>query len=422
MSNKIQSIRGMNDLLPESSPLWQFVEGVMRSTLKAYGYQEIRMPIVEKTELFKRSIGEVTDIVEKEMYTFEDRNGDSLTLRPEGTAGCVRAVIENGLLRGQAQRLWYMGPMFRHERPQRGRYRQFHQMGVEVFGLDGPDVDAELIAISARIWKQLGVEDVTLQINSLGSSQSRERYREILVGYFREHQNKLDKDSVRRLESNPLRILDSKNPEMHDLIEQAPVLEDSLDEEDRLHFEQLKKILDGMKIEYEVNPRLVRGLDYYGRTVFEWVTDLLGAQGTICAGGRYDGLVEQIGGKTTTAVGFAIGLERLVELMMEQSLLFSEDKPHAYLVLVGDQATSVGAGIAEMIRGSVPGFRLITNLGGGSFKTQFKRADRSGARLALVIGDDEANSGMVTIKDLQGESEQQTVSVDDVAKILSRYN
>ncbi len=422
MSNKIQSIRGMNDLLPESSSLWQFVEGVMRSTLKAYGYHEIRMPVVEKTELFKRSIGEVTDIVEKEMYTFEDRNGDSLTLRPEGTAGCVRAVIENGLLRGQAQRLWYMGPMFRHERPQRGRYRQFHQVGVEVFGLEGPDVDAELIALSARIWEQLGIRDVTLQINSLGSAHSREQYRDVLVAYFREHQDELDDDSLRRLESNPLRILDSKNPEMHSLIKQAPVLEDSLDEDDRLHFEQLKLMLESMGVDYEVNPRLVRGLDYYGRTVFEWVTDLLGAQGTICAGGRYDGLVEQIGGKATTAVGFAMGLERLVELMREQSLAFTENSPHAYLVLAGEQATSVGLGVAEKIRSAVPGLRLITNLGGGSFKTQFKRADRSDARFALVIGEDEAVNGMVTIKDLQGENEQQTVSVDDVAEILSRYN
>ena len=422
MSNKIQSIRGMNDLLPESSSLWQFVEGVMRSTLKAYGYHEIRMPVVEKTELLKRSIGEVTDIVEKEMYTFEDRNGDSLTLRPEGTAGCVRAVIENGLLRGQAQRLWYMGPMFRHERPQRGRYRQFHQVGVEVFGLEGPDVDAELIALSARIWEQLGIRDVTLQINSLGSAHSREQYRDVLVAYFREHQDELDDDSLRRLESNPLRILDSKNPEMHSLIKQAPVLEDSLDEDDRLHFEQLKLMLESMGVDYEVNPRLVRGLDYYGRTVFEWVTDLLGAQGTICAGGRYDGLVEQIGGKATTAVGFAMGLERLVELMREQSLAFTENSPHAYLVLAGEQATSVGLGVAEKIRSAVPGLRLITNLGGGSFKTQFKRADRSDARFALVIGEDEAVNGMVTIKDLQGENEQQTVSVDDVAEILSRYN
>jgi len=422
MSNKIQSIRGMNDLLPESSSLWQFVEGVMRSTLKAYGYHEIRMPVVEKTELFKRSIGEVTDIVEKEMYTFEDRNGDSLTLRPEGTAGCVRAVIENGLLRGQAQRLWYMGPMFRHERPQRGRYRQFHQVGVEVFGLEGPDVDAELIALSARIWEQLGIRDVTLQINSLGSAHSREQYRDVLVAYFREHQDELDDDSLRRLESNPLRILDSKNPEMHSLIKQAPVLEDSLDEDDRLHFEQLKLMLESMGVDYEVNPRLVRGLDYYGRTVFEWVTDLPGAQGTICAGGRYDGLVEQIGGKATTAVGFAMGLERLVELMREQSLAFTENSPHAYLVLAGEQATSVGLGVAEKIRSAVPGLRLITNLGGGSFKTQFKRADRSDARFALVIGEDEAVNGMVTIKDLQGENEQQTVSVDDVAEILSRYN
>ncbi len=422
MSNKIQSIRGMNDLLPENSPLWQFVEETMRSTVRGYGYHEIRMPVVEKTDLFKRSIGEVTDIVEKEMYTFEDRNGESLTLRPEGTAGCVRAMVENSLLRGQTQRLWYMGPMFRHERPQRGRYRQFHQLGVEVFGLEGPDVDAELIAISARIWRALGIRNVTLQINSLGSAESRQTYREELVAYFNAHHAELDEDSRRRLETNPLRILDSKNPEMAELVRQAPVLEASLNGEDRAHFESLKSLLDSMGVEYEVNPRLVRGLDYYGRTVFEWVTDLLGAQGTICAGGRYDGLVEQIGGKATPAVGFAIGLERLVELMGEQSLPFESHHPDAYLVLAGEQAAADGLTIAEQLRERIPGLKLVSNLGGGGFKAQFKRADRSGARVALVLGEDELSSGTITIKDLQGRDEQQTVPLDDVVKILSGYN
>lgn len=419
MSEKIQSIRGMNDLLPDASGLWQAVEQVLRGTLNGYGYQEVRMPVLEKTDLFKRSIGEVTDIVEKEMYTFEDRNGDSLTLRPEGTAGCVRSVIENGLLRGQAQRLWYSGPMFRHERPQRGRYRQFHQFGVEVFGLEGPDVDAELIAISARIWRALGIDEVTLQINSLGSADSRAAYRETLVAYFREHLDLLDEDSLRRLESNPLRILDSKNPEMAEMIAVAPVLEDSLDEADRAHFETLKQQLEQMGIGYEVNPRLVRGLDYYGRTVFEWVTTLLGAQGTICAGGRYDGLVEQIGGKSTPAVGFAIGMERLIELMKEQESQLQMETPHAYLVLAGEQAAASGLALAEQLRDQLPQLRLVTNLGGGSFKAQFKRADRSLARFALVVGDDELAQQQITIKDLQGELEQQTVTMEEVAEILA---
>ena len=422
MSEKIQSIRGMNDLLPEESGLWQKVEQILRSSLNGYGYQEIRMPIVEKTDLFKRSIGEVTDIVEKEMYTFEDRNGDNLTLRPEGTAGCVRAVIENGLLRGQAQRLWYTGPMFRHERPQRGRYRQFHQFGVEVFGLEGPDVDAELIAISARIWKQLGIKEVTLQLNTLGSTDSRALYREKLVAYFKQHLDQLDEDSLRRLESNPLRILDSKNSDMAALIAAAPVLEDSLDEADRAHFEQLKASLDQMGISYEINPRLGRGLDYYGRTVFEWVTTLLGAQGTICAGGRYDGLVDQIGGKATPAVGFAMGLERLVELMKEQDDFEYAAAHDAYLVVAGAQAATAGLALAEQLRSALPELQLVTNLGGGSFKAQFKRADRSAARFALVVGDDELEQGTMTVKDLKGELEQQTLSIQGVVDLLSSYN
>ncbi len=422
MSEKIQSIRGMNDLLPEQSGLWQQVESILRNTLNGYGYHEVRMPIVEKTGLFKRAIGEVTDIVEKEMYTFEDRNGDSLTLRPEGTAGCVRSAIENGLLRGQPQRLWYTGPMFRHERPQRGRYRQFHQFGVEVFGLEGPDVDAELIAISARIWKQLGINEVTLQLNTLGSAASRALYREKLVAYFRENLEQLDEDSLRRLESNPLRILDSKNPDMADLIAAAPVLADALDKADQDHFSQLKAALERMGIDYEINPRLVRGLDYYGRTVFEWVTSLLGAQGTICAGGRYDGLVEQIGGKATPAVGFAMGLERLVELMREQDNFQHDSAPDAYLVLAGEQAAEAGLALAEQLRSAIPGLKLISNLGGGSFKAQFKRADKSGARFALVVGEDELERKQLTVKDLKGELEQQSLSIEGVVELLSRYN
>ncbi len=422
MSEKIQSIRGMNDLLPEDSGLWQKVEQILRDTLNGYGYHEVRMPIVEKTGLFKRAIGEVTDIVEKEMYTFEDRNGDSLTLRPEGTAGCVRSVIQNGMLRGPAQRLWYTGPMFRHERPQRGRYRQFHQFGVEVFGLEGPDVDAELIAISARIWQQLGIDEVTLQLNTLGSADSRTIYRDKLVAYFKQHIDQLDEDSLRRLETNPLRILDSKNPDMTELIAAAPVLEDSLDEADRDHFEQLKAALDSMGIAYEINPRLVRGLDYYGRTVFEWVTTLLGAQGTICAGGRYDALVEQIGGKATPAVGFAMGLERLVELMREQENFSHESAPDAYLVLAGEQAATAGLALAENLRSAVPNLHLVTNLGGGSFKAQFKRADKSGARFALVVGDDELDQQQMTVKDLKGELEQQTLPIEGVVQLLSSYN
>jgi len=331
-------------------------------------------------------------------------------------------VIENGLLRGPAQRLWYTGPMFRHERPQRGRYRQFHQMGVEVFGLEGPDVDAELIAISARIWKLLGIKEVTLQLNSLGSAQSRARYRTVLVNYFKQHLQQLDEDSLRRLEGNPLRILDSKNPDMALLIAQAPTLDESLDDADRDHFEQLKRMLDQMDIAYEINPRLVRGLDYYGRTVFEWVTELLGAQGTICAGGRYDGLVEQVGGKATRAVGFAMGIERLVELIREHSSFEFKASPDAYLVLAGEAAAVSGLKIAEQLRSAVPQLKLLSNLGGGGFKAQFKRADRCGARFALVVGDDELEQEVVTVKDLTGELEQQTLSIDGVAQLLASYN
>ena len=412
MAKKIQSIRGMNDLLPEQSSDWQYIENHLRQVVAAYGYNEIRMPIVEATELFKRSIGEVTDIVEKEMYTFDDRNGDSLTLRPEGTASCVRAAMQHGLLYNQTQRLWYMGPMFRHERPQRGRYRQFHQIGVETFGFDGPDIDAELIFMSARFLKRLGLsEHTTLQINSLGSKATRIAYREILVAYLNEHRERLDEDSLRRLESNPLRVLDSKNPQMQAMIQAAPKLVDHLDEESRVHFETLCATLDSAGIQYQINPCLVRGLDYYAKTVFEWVTDKLGAQGTVCAGGRFDGLVEQLGGKPTPACGFAAGIERLVELLKEVSTERSMHKVDVYLLMAGDKAVSAGMVLAESLRDHNPSLRLITNCGAGSFKAQMKRADKSGASIALILGDDEIEQGTITLKYLRIKKEQQQVEV-----------
>jgi histidyl-tRNA synthetase len=409
-SKSVQAIRGMNDILPEQSGVWQQVEATLRTLLAAYGYSEIRMPVLEKTELFKRSIGEVTDIVEKEMYTFDDRNGDSLTLRPEGTAGCVRACIEHGLLHNQIQRLWYTGPMFRHERPQKGRYRQFHQIGVEAFGMADPDIDAEQILLTARLWKQFGLRDVHLEINSLGTSDARAVYREILVKYFSTHRAQLDEDSQRRLASNPLRILDSKNPEMQTLIEAAPKLAEHLDSESRDHFATLCATLDAAGVAYRVNPRLVRGLDYYGRTVFEWVTDRLGSQGTVCAGGRYDGLVEYLGGRATPAFGFAIGLERLITLLIDLGLHPQPESAHAYLVLVGVAAERQGPVLGERLRDAVPGLRLQVNCGGGSFKSQFKRADRSGAAWALVLGEDELVNGSLSIKPLRGEAPQETLS------------
>tara|TARA_B100000446_G_scaffold169441_1_gene175111 strand:+ start:518509 stop:519735 length:1227 start_codon:yes stop_codon:yes gene_type:complete len=408
----------MNDLLPETTPYWQVIETTLKNVLAGYGYQEIRFPIVEKTELFKRSIGEVTDIVEKEMYTFEDRNGDSLTLRPEGTAGCVRAAMENGLL-NQTQRLWYMGPMFRHERPQKGRYRQFHQLGVEAYGFDGPDIDAEMIMLTARLWKALGLKGVTLQINSLGSTQARLAYREVLIAYFEKHQAELDEDSQRRLHSNPLRILDSKNPAMQALNEAAPKLIDHLDDESKQHFEQLCQILDSVGIDYEINPRLVRGLDYYGKTVFEWVTDQLGSQGTVCAGGRYDGLVAQLGGKGATAIGFAIGLERLVALLEATQALPDIKQTDAYLVAVGEQAMAQAPLLTERLRDELPGIKLISHCGGGSFKSQFKRADRSGARWTLILGDDEVSSQTIGIKTME-TGEQQTIKWADLPSFLSQ--
>ncbi len=413
----IQAVRGMNDILPGDTPYWQQLEAEIRAVLAQYGYREIRFPIVEKTELFKRSIGEVTDIVEKEMYTFEDRNGDSLTLRPEGTACCVRAGIQHSLLTNQqVQRLWYMGPMFRHERPQKGRYRQFHQVGVETFGMSGPDLDAELILMSARLWQRLGLEGLELQVNSLGTAEARAVYREKLVAYFAEHREQLDADSLRRLESNPLRILDTKNPDMRALVEAAPKLSDYLDDESREHFDSLCGLLDAAGLSYTVNPCLVRGLDYYSRTVFEWVTDRLGAQGTVCAGGRFDVLVEQLGGKPAPAAGFALGLERLLELVRDR--LQPQYLPHAYLVLVGQAAQQQGLILAEKLRDAQPDLRLVTHCGGGSFKSQFKRADKSGAQVALVLGDDEVAQGTVGLKYLRENREQETVSQEALAERL----
>jgi histidyl-tRNA synthetase len=419
MSKTLQSIRGMHDVLPADTPAWQWLEATAREILSGYGYEEIRMPIVEHTELFARSIGEVTDIVEKEMYTFDDRNGDSLTLRPEGTASCVRAGIEHGLLHNQQQRLWYMGPMFRHERPQKGRYRQFHQIGVETFGMDGPDVDAELIVMTARLWRVLGLKDVRLEINSLGSSEARAAYRALLVTHFQAHAEVLDEDARRRLHTNPLRILDSKNPAMGEVIRSAPSLLDHLDDESRDHFEGLKALLTAAGVEFTVNPALVRGLDYYCRTVFEWVTDALGAQGTVCAGGRYDGLVEQLGGRATTAAGFAMGLERLLALVEANNALPPVTRPHAYLVMAGAGTQTAGLRLAEALRDALPGLRLVVNGGGGSFKSQVKRADRSGAELALIIGETELAEATVLVKPLrEAGGDQQAVPRDGLAEYL----
>jgi histidyl-tRNA synthetase len=413
-AKKIQAIRGMHDTLPEQTRRWQLLESSIRRIMRNYGYEEIRMPVVEVTELFKRSIGEVTDIVEKEMYSFADRNGDSLTLRPEGTAGCVRAVIENGLL-SQAQRLWYQGPMFRHERPQKGRYRQFQQVGVEVFGLSGPDIDQEVILLTARLWKALGLDDLQLQLNTLGTAQERIEYRTQLVSYLRGYFEQLDEDSKRRLESNPLRILDSKNPALQEIIEGAPALIDHLGGDSRAHFDSLCAGLEDCGVAFQLNPRLVRGLDYYSRTVFEWVTDRLGAQGTVCAGGRYDGLVEQLGGKATPAIGFAMGLERLIALLEDQGFGDQEAGLDAYLVTVGEAAQKYGLQLAERLRNEVPELRLLSHCGGGSFKSQFKKADRSGARFALVLGESELEQQIVGVKFLREQREQQSVAFADLA-------
>jgi len=406
LSNLIQPVRGMNDVLPAQIGAWQHLERVARGVLEAYGYEELRVPILEHTELFKRSIGEFTDIVEKEMYTFEDIGGDSLTLRPEATAGIARALISNGLLRGQRHKLWCTGPMFRHERPQKGRYRQFHQIDVEAIGLGGPDIDIELIALSARLWRELKLERVRLTINSLGTPASRQVYRARLIDYFQAHEGALDEDSRRRLLGNPLRILDSKNPEMRTLIAAAPLLTDFLDEESRQHFATLRAALETLGIPYELNPRLVRGLDYYSRTVFEWVTDALGAQDAVCSGGRYDGLVSQLGGEATPAIGFALGVERVVELLLQAGAVPASAGPDVYLVVNGERAERAALRLAEQLRDALPGRGVVLNLGGGNFKTQFRRADRSGARVALILGDEELDRGVAALKPLRHEAGQ----------------
>ncbi|WP_112288927.1 histidine--tRNA ligase [Rahnella sp. AN3-3W3] len=420
MAKNIQAIRGMNDYLPEDTALWQRIEGSLKQVLGSYGYNEIRMPIVEQTPLFKRAIGEVTDVVEKEMYTFEDRNGESLTLRPEGTAGCVRAGIEHGLLYNQEQRLWYIGPMFRYERPQKGRYRQFNQLGVEVFGLQGPDVDAELILLTARWWRALGIsEHVALELNSIGSLEARANYRDALVAFLEQHKDKLDEDCKRRMYSNPLRVLDSKNPDIQALLNDAPELGDYLDEESREHFAGLCELLEQSGIPYTVNQRLVRGLDYYNRTVFEWVTHSLGSQGTVCAGGRYDGLVEQLGGRATPAVGFAMGLERLVLLVQAVNPDFKAPATvDAYVISFGAGTQSAAMQLAEKLRDALPELKVMTNYGGGNFKKQFARADKWGARVALVLGEDEVANQQVVVKDLQSGT-QETLAQSEIAARLA---
>jgi histidyl-tRNA synthetase len=406
LSGEIQPIRGMNDVLPAESVVWQHLEGTMRELLAAYGYEEIRVPAVEHTELFKRAIGEYTDVVEKEMYTFTDQGGDSLTLRPEITAGIVRAMISNGLLRGARHKLWSMGPVFRHEKPQKGRYRQFYQVDVEAVGFAGPDVDAELIALTARLWRRLGITRVTLQLNSLGTAESRRVYRAQLVEYFTAHHARLDEDSRRRLHGNPLRILDSKNPDLRELIAAAPLLTDYLDPQSQAHFATLCTALTAMGIPYTINPRLVRGLDYYSRTVFEWITDALGAQDAVCSGGRFDGLITQLGGEATPAIGFAMGVERVVELLQQLPSQPQSAPADVYVVVNGERAALEGGRLVESLRDSLPHRRFELNLGGGNFKAQFRRADRSRAALALIIGEDELARGMVALKPLRLEAGQ----------------
>ena len=416
----IQAIRGMHDILPEQTPLWQYAEKTIREVLASYGYSEIRLPIVEKTELFKRSIGEVTDIVEKEMYSFEDRNGDALTLRPEGTAGCLRACLEHGLLHNQIQRLWYYGPMYRHERPQKGRYRQFFQFGVETYGMASSDIDAELLILTHRFWKRLGIDKkVRLQLNSLGTIAERLAYRDALVGYFQQHLQCLDEDSVRRLQTNPLRILDTKNPAMQEVVAQAPDLKAYLGDDSKQHFQSILEILDQLNIAYELNSRLVRGLDYYSKTVFEWVTDELGSQGTICAGGRYDGLIEQLGGKPNYAVGFALGMERLL-LLLETLDLTLENSIDVYFICFGDKTVKTALWLAEQMRNELPHLKIQLDCTGGNLKSQFKKADKSGARYALIVGEDEVMRCEVGIKSLRDEgSIQQALSFDQIARFLS---
>lgn len=420
MAVKFQTVTGMKDVLPQESPLWQKVEHILKSTVSSYGYSEVRMPIVESTSLFVRSIGEVTDVVEKEMYTFDD-NGDSLSLRPEGTAGCVRACIEHGIIHNQERRLWYTGPMFRHERPQKGRYREFHQFGVEIFGVSQPEMDAEVILLTSRIWKKFGIQDrLVLELNSLGSSEERARYRDSLVEFLKVHEDVLDEDCRRRMYTNPLRVLDTKNQDIQKLLADAPKLSDCFGDETKQHFSRLKEILDANGIAYRINERLVRGLDYYNNTVFEWVTDALGAQGTVCGGGRYDGLVEQLGGQPSPAVGFAIGLERFVLLLQTIGYSDVENTVDVFFCAQGDEAVKQSFAICENIRNDIPDLRLMLNCSGGNFKKQFKRADKSGAAYALVLGETELADGIIGIKNLRQESGQINVKLSELTNELKK--
>ena len=418
MTGTIAPVRGMNDILPADAPLWERVETAAARLFADYGYQRIRIPVLERTELFSRSIGEATDIVEKEMYTFEDRSGDQITMRPEATAGVVRAALSNGLLHNQQQKLWCAGPMFRHERPQKGRYRQFHQLSIEALGYNEPEIDTELIVISARLWQALGIENVTLELNSLGTPEARIEYKRELVDYFSSHRDALDADSLRRLERNPLRILDSKNEKIRELIAGAPVLPDYLDDESRSHFETVKTLLADVGVGYRLNPRLVRGLDYYSRTVFEWVTDKLGSQGAICSGGRYDGLVAELGGRDTPAVGWALGIERVVELMRAEGQEPAVQPPDVFVVAVGDAARRKAFTLAESLRHEVPGLRVVLGLS-SSLKAEFKRADKSGSRFAVILGDEEIAAGRISLKDLRGGGGQQSLEESELAVTLS---
>lgn len=420
-AGSVQLVRGFNDILPKETVSWRWLEGRVRHLLEGYGYQEIRLPLLEATELFARSIGASTDIVEKEMYTFDDKGGGSLSLRPEGTAGCVRAGITHGLFHQRAvQRLWYSGPMFRHERPQKGRYRQFHQMGAEAFGIEGPEIETEMLAMLARLWSSLGLQRISLKLNSLGTPASRERFRRDLVDYLGKEHDRLDADSQRRLHTNPLRILDSKDEGTQALLARAPQLSDYLDEESKSHFSELCSRLESLKIPFTVDPHLVRGLDYYTRTVFEWTTDALGAQDAICSGGRYDGLVEQLGGPQSPAIGWALGMERLLLLMEVERQIPQEEGPDVYCVLVGQVAERAGIRLSERLRDQVPGLRMILNMSQGSFRAQLRRADRSGAQFALIMGENEANAGVAAVKPLRAPAEQIETHWEDLPETLNR--
>jgi len=420
MISPIRSIRGMNDILPADIHYWQTLEATAEHVFATHGFDQIRIPLLEKTDVFKRAIGTATDVVSKEMYSFDDRNGESLSLRPEGTAGVVRAALQNGLLYGPVKRLWYSGPMFRYERPQKGRSRQFHQIGAELFGATGPDADLEILALGTRLWSDLGLTSLRLEINSLGNSEERASYRDQLYAFLVAHKSELDEQTNERAERNPLRVLDSKDPDVQTLLENAPLLADHLGEESRGHFEQLKRYLDRLEIEFHVNPRLVRGLDYYCHTVFEWMTDELGAQGTVCAGGRYDNLVELQGGKPWPGIGFAMGEERLVELLRQKDAI-TPPVVHAYLVAVGENSAETALELAYHLRAGVPGLHLVANLNGGSFKTQFKRADRSGAYLALVLGEDEIRNGKITVKFLRSGDDQLTIDRNQAGDWIRSY-